>query len=134
MVRDAVDGFDLPVLGDVVDALEALAASYNTWRDVFGPLHRARDGLDHREREVVRWARMERESWDDIAEGLGLSRAGLQKRYARSDLAELDALEGLHHAQLQGFASELKMKAAQRVPKDAPSEAGLPRVRLSLLV
>lgn len=115
-VLEVVQKSDFPALTAVAEALAALHGWTFHWSDVFEATRRAREAVEHLEREAVRWARLDHLSWEDIGEELRISGAGARKRYARTgrdDLEELDALDDFHEAETKAFFAELQLASAR---------------------
>src|SRR5262245_35965695 len=98
-LREAVEESGLPVLGEVLAALDSWING-SEWSELFDAIAHARVALDDFERAVVRRARVDGVTWDEIAEYVGLSRQGAQKRFTGIGVEELDALEELHTRRL----------------------------------
>ena len=100
----------LPVLPEVVEMLERWAAPTTRSADEFASVAAAKSSLEEFERSLVRRARLDGHTWDEIAEYLGLSVQSARRRYCRIGIAELDALEDLHRGQMQALMAALKLE------------------------
>ena len=109
-LREAVAESELPVLEEVLTALDRWLCTDYQWPEVFEAIAHARVALDDFERALVREARVDGSTWDDIGGYVGLSRQGAQKRFKGVGVEELDALDELHQHQLEAFAAEIKLQ------------------------
>lgn len=94
----------------------AYGGSY--WDEILAATLKAREGVEDFERLIVKWARLDGETWADVAVAFGLSRQGAQKRYGFTGSSELDALEDVHQAERELLMQQIKLRAA-RARQDA---------------
>lgn len=122
-MRESAEELGLPAVVEVLQVLIELHHG-QLWEDLFDAVTRAKQAIGDLEREAVRWARMEGETWESIGDYLGISRQGAQKRYGSTDLRELDELDALHRAEVEALTSEMNLAVAREKRKlgDLPDD------------
>jgi hypothetical protein len=115
-LRVAIEESGLPVLAEVLAALDRWINAPDWSSEVFDAIARARVALDDFERALVHQARVDDVTWDQIAEFVGLSRQGAQKRFKGIGVEELDALDELHQRRIAAMRAEFDL---ERVRADA---------------
>lgn len=122
---EELEELQVPAVPALLDVWIKAAYGGSYWDEILSGVVRAREGVEDFERLIVKWARLDGETWADVASALGLSRQGAQKRYGFSGSSELDALENVHQAERELLMQQMKLRAArerQGQPVDASSE------------
>ena len=109
---------DLPAVPELLAAIEEFRLGLDwdwDWETILAKVAAAREAVDQFERTVVRSARLQGETWDNIADGLNSNRHTVRYRYGRNDLEELDRLDQAHDAESQVALSRLRALQARGV-------------------
>lgn len=109
-ILDVAHSRNLPVIQEAARALITAVSPDTRPEELLTEIGRVTQAAHDLERAMVRRARMEGLSWDDIGDKLGVSGPGARKRYGSNDLEDLDRLDALHDAELQALRSEIELR------------------------
>src|SRR5680860_1169821 len=103
----------LPAVPEVLDAVTAILLEKAEAQERLERAALAKQEVQFLEDDAVRSARADGESWGSIASYMGMSRAGVRKRYHSPRDDDLDAFNEVHAAELKMVQAEYRRQATR---------------------